>query len=273
MRYHECLRHATESFSTVDTLTRDLRGLGVKPGMTLIVHSSLSSIGYVCGGVVAVVLALEKVLGPRGTLAMPTHTELTDPKGWPSPGVPEAWWPTIRATMVPFDPKMTPARRMGAVPDCFRTQQGALRSRHPFTSWAARGVHAKRIVANHRLAMSQGETSPLARLYERNAQVLLLGVGYNVNTSFHLAEYRCRWAKDNRCQRAAPMRVKGDVRFTEYDDITWHGEDFKTIGKAFERTRGAVTLGRIGHAESRLFSQRAAVDFAVRWMNKHRGRS
>jgi len=271
MRYPECVGHPDESFATVATLARDLRLLGVQPGMTLIVHASLSAMGFVCGGEVAVVLALEEALGPRGTLAMPTHTELIDPKYWSKPGVPEAWWPKIRATMAPFDRGMTPARRMGAIPECFRTQRSTLRSGHPFTSWAVRGPGARAIVAGHALTMSQGETSPLGRLYERDAWVLLLGVGFLVNTSFHLAEYRCQGAKDNRCLRGTPVRARGGTRYVEYEDITWHDEDFPAIGQAFERKRGAVRTGRIGQAEARLFGQRAAVDFAVRWMNAHRG--
>jgi aminoglycoside 3-N-acetyltransferase len=48
--------------------------------MTLIVHSSLRSIGQVVGGAVSVILALEEAIGEEGNLVMPTQSEyLCDP--------------------------------------------------------------------------------------------------------------------------------------------------------------------------------------------------
>jgi aminoglycoside 3-N-acetyltransferase len=92
-----------------------------------------------------------------------------------------------------YDPDMTPTRGMGATVNCFRSQRDALRSNHPSDSFVARGPAAARIVENHALASSLGEESPLARLYDLHASIFLLGVGYESNTSFHLAEYRSNW--------------------------------------------------------------------------------
>ena len=83
--------------ATVESLKADLSALGVVPGMTLLVHSSLSALGWGCGGPVAVILPLESVLGPRGTLVMPTHSgHLSDPADWENPPVPRACWDLIR---------------------------------------------------------------------------------------------------------------------------------------------------------------------------------
>ncbi len=59
---------------TEGRLWQDLAALGVEPGTTLIVHSSLSAIGWVAGGTPAVVRALLEAVGEQGTLAMPAAT-------------------------------------------------------------------------------------------------------------------------------------------------------------------------------------------------------
>ena len=117
--------------------------------------------------------------------------------------------------------------------------------------------------------MSQGESSPLARMYDLDASVLLIGVGYGVNTCFHLAEYRCKFASSKKCERASSVLIDGKTEWTSYEDIYWYEEDFQAIGTAFEAS-GKVTVGKIGQADCRLFRLREAVDFAVEWMNKNR---
>ena len=89
---------------TYTSLLSDFNRIGVKPGMTLLVHSSRSSIGWVCGGVVSLIKALEDMLTPDGTLVMPAHSsDLSDPANWGNPPVPVAWWDIIRKEMPVYD--------------------------------------------------------------------------------------------------------------------------------------------------------------------------
>src|SRR3990170_2096881 len=109
----EELIERTRAPAAVSTLTRDLELLGIPQGGTLLVHSSLSAIGWVAGGAHAVVLALQHALGQEGTLVMPSHSSsLSDPASWSNPPVPHSWMETIRAEIPPFDPSVTPTRGM-----------------------------------------------------------------------------------------------------------------------------------------------------------------
>ena len=251
------------------SLAADLRQLGLGPGTVVVVHSSLSSLGWVCGGSVAVVQALMDVLTESGTLVMPTHSaEYSDPGKWEHPPVPESWQEPIRENMPAFDPQTTPTRGMGRIPETFRVWPGALRSSHPAVSFAAWGRHASFVTGDHSLAYSLGESSPLARIYELDGQVLLLGVGHEVNTSFHLAEYRAPAAR--RSEDGAPIVEDGRRVWKTYKDIDLDEEVFGAIGADFERAVGVRSSG-VGSAQAKLFSQRRAVDFAREWLARGRG--
>ncbi|HDP9116518.1 TPA: AAC(3) family N-acetyltransferase [Escherichia coli] len=107
--------------ATRASLARQMRENGLTLGGTVLVHSSLSSLGWVAGGPVAVIQALLDCVGPQGTIVMPTHSgDLTDPADWRSPPVPADWVQILRNEMPAYDPQTTPTRNMGAVAELFR---------------------------------------------------------------------------------------------------------------------------------------------------------
>lgn len=277
MTEFESGEHAVVARNTLITqaeITAGLRAVGVHSGMTLLVHTAMSQLGWVCGGASAVILALEDAVGEGGTLMMPAHSgDLSDPAQWHHPPVPESWWQTIRDTMPAFQPDLTHTRGMGVVAECFRKQTGTRRSNHPQVSFAARGPQAEFLTAGHALTPGMGEGSPLARLYDLDGWVLLLGVGHGNNTSLHLAEVRAAFPDKAEDRQGAPVLVNGQRQWVAFSDLAYDDEDFPQIGAAFETARPEdVRRGQIGAARVCLLRQRALVDFGANWMTQHRGK-
>ncbi len=255
---------------TVASLTADLRALGVTEGGVLIAHVAMSALGWVVGGAQAVVEALLAAAGPTGTVVVPTQSgHLSDPALWQAPPVPPEWIEAIRRDMPLFDPALTPTRAMGQVVDCFRRHPGAIRSLHPTVSFAACGPLAEALMVDHALTPGLGEGSPLSRLYDADAQVLLLGVDHHNDTSLHLAEHRAEWPGKHTYTDGAALVIDGVKQWVTYDDLELDDEDFAEIGDAFATT-GQERRGAVGDGVGRLCRQRALVDFAVAHISAHR---
>lgn len=254
---------------TRESLAADLRALGLATGAVVLVHSSLSSLGYVSGGALAVVQALLDVLGPSGTLVVPSQTaDNRDPSTW-RPAPPEPWWPLIRASLPGFDPARTPSVKVSVITEQVRTWPGAVRSIHPQTSFAAVGARAAELMSVHRIDCHLGEDSPLAALAAVGASTLLLGVGFAKTTAFHLAEYRMP-APARRTYACAVLTPDGGRRWLEYEDVVLDDGDFGRLGTDFARDTDAVTSGPVGAAPCLLFPIGDAVAYAQKWFSRHR---
>ncbi|AXU16705.1 AAC(3) family N-acetyltransferase [Streptomyces clavuligerus] len=248
-------------------LARSFRALGVRPGTTLLVHAGLRGTGVPPD---TLRQALTDALGPGGTLVVPAFTaansDTSDAYRALVAGLTPDGARAFRAAMPPFDAATTPSQGMGRLAESVRTAPGAVRSAHPQTSFAAVGHHAAELLAHHPLHSHLGENSPLGALYRAAAHVLMINVGFEVCTAFHLAEYRVN--APLRTYRCVVPTPDGGKKWTEYEDVRLDDSDFGAIGAAF--TRGMARKGRLGNRSALLFPLRAAVDHAVEWMTEKR---
>ena len=160
-------------------LETGLHALGLPAGSVVVVHTAMSAFGHLVGGAPAVVEAVRTVIGPAGTLVVPTMTWFTcymRAPTWPPP-------PSVE----PYDPPITfPDRNMGQVPHAVWRQRAAIRSPHPLMSITALGPRAADLASDHPL---EDPLRPYRRLAEGGGYVLLLGVDHTRNTTIHAAEF------------------------------------------------------------------------------------
>lgn len=245
------------------------RELGVKPSDTVIAHVRMSSMGWVCGSAQAVVEGLMDMVSECGTLVMPAHSGAnSDPAKWCNPPVPEEWWEPIRENTPAFIPSVTPTRGMGVVAELFRACPGVLRSDHPSGSFTAYGRYASYVTSDHKLDFAFGDGSPLAKLYELDGKVLLIGVSYGNNTSMHLGEYRSGVLASER--QGAAVMCAGGRKWVWYDEIEGDSDGFDNIGAAYEAQGGTVAKGMVCSAPSMLMPVREIVGFTADFIRRGR---
>ena len=158
-----------------ETLTRGLRQLGIARGMDVLVHSSLSSIGWVEGGADTVVDALLTAVSPAGTILMPALNGSPEDSPQKPPRL------DVRSTPCPM--------WIGVIPEAFRWRPGVRRSLHPTHSVTALGARADFTTQGHEHCLTPcGEGSPYVRLMDSGGYILLLGCNQQSNTSLHALE-------------------------------------------------------------------------------------
>ena len=242
-----------------DAIARDLSNLGLRTGDTVLVHSAMSRLGHVLGGAPTVVDAILDVLGPSGTLAVPT---------FPFTG---SMLAHVRSDP-DFDVDET-LSKMGAITEELRTRPGALRSLEPTHPVAALGPAAAFLVEDHiNAAGSCDEHSPLYRLTQLPATadgdsrsyILLLGVDFRNCTLLHTAEELARVPFIDFETR---YRLRGRTRRAAYAmSIYCHSTPLKASFPAIEPVvleRGLLTTGQVGAATCRLARAKDILDVAL----------
>ena len=241
------MAQGTQAISQAD-IARDLRGIGLKAGDMVYVHTSMKRIGWLEHGAQTLIDAFADVLGAQGTLCVPTHT-LSFSKS------------------APYDPLET-AAVLGAFPDALWRNAHALRSGHASHSSAAIGLKAEWLTKDHDPTHALGYNSPLHRLYRAGGRILLIGVTFRACTALHLAEslsgvpytklhYDASWgpqvfARNQDGTISAYSQVEFPGCSSRFDLILPHLPD------------GSLHTGQIGAAAGMLVDVVPLVDTAVR---------
>ena len=204
---------------TVEQLKKDLSAIGIRPGDTVLMHSSFKSLGGVEDGAVGFFRGFLDLLGSEGTLVLPTLTYAYTTREHPF-----------------FDVTATPSC-VGYLTEYFRTQvKGTVRSVHPTHSCAAIGKQAQFLLAGHENDTTPvGANSPFYKLPLIGGKILMLGCGLKCCTSMHGVE-----------ETVEPDYLFANQPLVEYR-IT--GYDGKTV--TLPSKRHAFTIDGVAHYAQR----------------------
>ena len=237
-----------------EELVRQFRDLGIKTGDCLLVHSSLSKIGYVNGGAETVIEALTAAIGPEGTLLMPS---------FPAPGRNLDY---LRNHPV-FDVRHTPSA-MGVITETFRCMQGVIRSIHPTDPVCAKGPMAEQLTEGHfGQPTPYNAQSPFRKLVDAGGKILMLGTTLNgAGTSLHTLEDAVNFPFPVYMPDAIPCQVIDAQGRSHSVSTRVHNPEYSARRNCdallpyFEK-QGVVRHGKVGEASAMLFD--AAGQFRV----------
>ncbi|MBN2299614.1 MAG: AAC(3) family N-acetyltransferase [Acholeplasmataceae bacterium] len=241
-----------------------LRNLGLKKNDTIMVHSSLSSFGYVVNGANDIIEALMEVVSD-GTIIMPGHNSVnSNVREWRNPPVPQSWFEIVEQNIRPASREVEPVS-IGKIPRVFGRYEGVKYTNHPFVALQIYGKGPKALLEQP-LNRPHSMNGPFGYLYHNQVKLLMLGSDYDNLTFMHLASNILNSYMDmysNIYQDGKIVRIKYDIENDE-------PEDFIKIGKSFEETKkDFIKIGKIGKATCRLIDGKELIDFTVEYYKKH----
>lgn len=227
---------------TMGRLVDDLRALGLQDGDVVLVHSSLSGLGWVEGGAATVIDALVEAVGPGGTVLFPTLTG-TEQDGPEHP-------PTIELARTPC--------WTGMIPETARRRPEAVRSVHPTHSVSAIGARADAYATGHEASRTPCDArSPYARLMDEGGKILLLGgVTHESNTTLHALEEMAEVPYHLQDEETDGIVILPDGRRVVVRTLLhlWRWErEFTKVGPYLEQAGVSIT-GPVGASASTLVS-------------------
>ncbi len=161
---------------TKEDLIKDLKRIGIGNGDTLLVHSSLSRIGYLENGPNTLIDALIEVIGEEGNLLMPTS--------------PNNVYQLNYIQNTPYFDVLNSPSKTGAITECFRTKKGVVRSLHPTEPVSAYGPKSEFFTKDHFNQITPyNENSPFFKVGKAKGKILYIGVTLSMaGTSLHTLE-------------------------------------------------------------------------------------
>ena len=242
-----------------EELLQQLRGMGIAEGDTLLVHSSLSKIGYVAGGPETIVDVLLQAVGPTGHVLMPNS---------PNAGYQLEYIQTLDV----FDVAHSPSK-LGAITEAFRKRPGAKRSVSATEPVSCIGPDAAAFVDGH-----YGQTTPYTRqspfykVAEKGGKILYIGVTLaNAGTSLHLLEDA---VDDFKFPVYYPQVFNVKVRFATGDEhlvqTKVHNPEQSAKRRCDEliplfEQAGVLTKKRFGNAEVLLVDAKGMLEAMIAW--------
>jgi aminoglycoside 3-N-acetyltransferase len=236
-----------------EQLVEGFRELGVEQGDTLLVHSSYKSLGEVEGGPQTVIRALEALLGPDGTLIMPTFN-FDFNKG------------------VPWDVRTTPSK-MGVLTELVRTDPRAKRVFHPFYSFAILGKHAA-MLGSLRYKSAYERNSVFGKLRDLDGKIMVIGLSYNNSMTFfhHIEQME---GVDYRFLKQFTGEVTDENGNTDTDTFEMLVRDIDKgvmtmvdpMGALMEEA-GVIKSVKIGEADVKLMKANEVYEFTAREMKR-----
>ena len=239
---------------TEKEIARAFSELGIQAGDTVLVHSSLKSLGKLKNGPETVIRAIESLIGREGTLVMPTLISVDFKNAY------KTWY-------------MDKPSDVGYLTEYFRKLPYVYRSNQATHSVAARGKDAYELTHEHTAYgphscpfgdYAMADSSPWMKMYEKNVHIVFVGVSTTYNTMKHVVEIKfveelLVQIKDKKRKEMLASRLRS---FDKLPNGIWPYYKASKMEEEMEKA-GLVAHAQCGPSHLRSIRAKDSSDFAL----------